>query len=254
MNEVDFPALSMVSSTSNGRWGRPDVSRRHNQAPPQQPATITKNYSDFKLTLPNKPTKAFRRAIDLSTSASSLSVVSSRFEAISSSSTQLKLSADAVRVRDVDPMRGGIGRGFSAAISECLSFEILHRTFSAELVSTERELFCHDVIADYLAQIFGKQILVSVTRAYQYGGGSLDVDEAANLIDRKISGLLQAAKKMTTPVVPVLHLWAADNDTADALKTTLDSNRSVKKSGVVVLITTAVVGCKLEYSYLFGKK
>jgi len=81
--------------------------------------------------------------------------------------------------------------GGNSVISEVMSFELMHRCFGAKLLKTEMDINYYPYGSkktDYLIQIYGKTVAVSVTRAMKYSGIFTNLD-ARHLLIKKLDGI-----------------------------------------------------------------
>ncbi|KAK3096887.1 hypothetical protein FSP39_004414 [Pinctada imbricata] len=127
---------------------------------------------------------------------------------------EMTLSASAEKILNV-PNAGG-----NSVISEVLSFEFFQKCFNAKLVKTEMEVSYFPEggsITDYVCQIDGTKLGVSVTRAMKYFGEYTDED-AYHLLMKKLKGVNQATRNsMENWHKQILHVWVPNKDVANTI-------------------------------------
>lgn len=148
----------------------------------------------------------------------------------------MNLSADGTKIRDV-PNAGG-----SSVISEVLSFEVLQKCFKAKLLKTEMEVSYFPEggsITDYVCEIFGTKVGVSVTRAMKFRGGEFTEEDAEHLLTKKLKGVIQSSKNTLEDWnKQILHVWSVNNDVTNTLVKVFDRLPASVTSNTVVLVTT----------------
>ncbi|CAF0816765.1 unnamed protein product [Brachionus calyciflorus] len=149
----------------------------------------------------------------------------------------MKLTIDARRIQDT-PNAGG-----SSIESEALSFEILKKFFNAELLKTEMEVVYFPEggsITDYVIRIFNKVIGVSVTRAMKKNFELYTIEDADNLLRKKLKGILQSSRNSLVKWhKQILHVWAFDENCVDSLLIAWSELNYELKSNTVLIITVA---------------
>ena len=164
-------------------------------------------------------------------------VATSEVVIASKTKTKQELHAGTQRVRDV-PNAGG-----HSEHSEALSFEVLHALLGASDVVTEMQIVyaTKSPIADYVCTVRGVRVGVSVTRALTYawpGPHAFEVEDAARLLERKLTGLERAKRSVVDEFAwkgHVLHVWAQDERVQRCLLDALAS--ALFRSTAVVLVT-----------------
>uniref|UniRef100_A0A6S9SRW6 Uncharacterized protein n=3 Tax=Chrysotila carterae TaxID=13221 RepID=A0A6S9SRW6_CHRCT len=115
------------------------------------------------------------------------------------------LSPDALRVFHEE------NAGGASAISECLSMEVLRRTFNASLKHTEMQLTYwppNGAITDFSVVLDGVELGVSVTRAFDFATGALSSVNAEALLRKKLGGVLRSsATSCQDWRKQLLHIW-----------------------------------------------
>ncbi|KAL4219295.1 hypothetical protein ACF0H5_021875 [Mactra antiquata] len=141
------------------------------------------------------------------------------------------------RLKDV-PNAGG-----SSVISEILSFELLQKCFKADLIKTEMEVTYFPEggsITDYVCQVFGTKVGVSVTRAMKYRGGEFTTDDAEHLLKKKLKGVLQSNKNnLEDWNKQILHVWSVNKDVTNTLIQVYSNLPDNVTSNTVIFITTS---------------
>ncbi|XP_033727316.1 AAC-rich mRNA clone AAC4 protein-like [Pecten maximus] len=149
---------------------------------------------------------------------------------------EMTLSIAAIRLATV-PNAGG-----NSVVSEVLSFELFQRCFNAKLLKTEMEVDYFPMggsITDYVCDLFGHKVGVSVTRAMKYHGEFTEED-AHRLLTKKLSGVVQSTKNsMEKWEKQILHVWTTSKDTANTLSRVFHNLESDVTSNTVVMITVS---------------
>ncbi|KAK6167617.1 hypothetical protein SNE40_021599 [Patella caerulea] len=132
--------------------------------------------------------------------------------------------------------------GGSSVLSEVFSYELLGRCFGAKLVKTEMEInyFPHGgAITDYVADIDGTRLGVSVTRAMKFYGEYSDED-ARHLLTKKLKGVNQSTKNSCeTWTKQILHIWTTSDYITDVITRVYEHDiPQILKSNTLVLVTT----------------
>lgn len=148
----------------------------------------------------------------------------------------MNLSDQAKKLKDV-PNAGG-----SSVISEVMSYELLKRCFGAHLIKTEMEVSYFPEggsITDYMCQLFGTTLGVSVTRAMKYKG-DYTIEDAEKLLYKKLIGIIQAtANTMEDWSKQILHIWATSNDVANTVTKAFETVPQTVRTNTVVIVTVA---------------
>ncbi|XP_060085744.1 AAC-rich mRNA clone AAC4 protein-like [Ylistrum balloti] len=149
---------------------------------------------------------------------------------------EMTLSIAAIRLATV-PNAGG-----NSVVSEVLSFELFRRCFNAKLLKTEMEVDYFPMggsITDYVCDIFGHKVGVSVTRAMKYHGEYTDED-ANRLLTKKLKGVVQSTKNsMEKWEKQILHVWTTSKDTANTLTRVYHTLETDITSNTVVMVTVS---------------
>lgn len=158
----------------------------------------------------------------------------------------MSLSLEAMKLRDV-PNAGG-----SSEVSEMLSYEVLMRCFKANLLKTEMEVDYFPeggAITDYVCDIFGTKVGVSVTRAMKFRGGAYTDEDAEHLLNKKLKGIIQSSKNsLENWNKQILHVWSANRDVTNTLIKVYERLSDDVKSNTVVLVTTTTSNAS-DYIY-----
>eukprot|EP00850_Spirogloea_muscicola_P022922 SM000318S12224 [mRNA] locus=s318:82405:84183:- [translate_table: standard] len=132
---------------------------------------------------------------------------------------QFCLGRDAARVA-TEPNAGG-----TSIVSESLSVEYFARRFCARNVVTEMEVKYRNPNwkkVDYICDIYGQRVGVSVTRAMSYPNPALfSHEEAHRLLCKKLCGLVvarQGVSLLHSFCMCVLHVWCETRRTAKMLQ------------------------------------
>lgn len=150
---------------------------------------------------------------------------------------ELRFSKGAFRLLTL-PNAGG-----NSVMSEALSFELMQRCFRATLSKTEMEVQYFPMggsMTDYVVSLWGRQIAVSVTRAFKYQALFTE-DDATHLLNKKLKGVVQSSRNALEKwSKQILHVWTTS--AADAATLTSAYHDRVDpclKANTVVLVTTA---------------
>jgi len=159
---------------------------------------------------------------------------------------KMNLSRDAIKLVDV-PNAGG-----SSEVSEMLSFEVLMKTFQARLLKTEMEVDYFPQggsITDYVCEIFGTKLGVSVTRAMKFRGGTFDEEDARHLLTKKLNGVIRSsANSLENWNKQILHVWSANRDVTNTLIKVYSTLPEDVVSNTVVFITTTTKSSTFIYT------
>ncbi|ESP02662.1 hypothetical protein LOTGIDRAFT_138071, partial [Lottia gigantea] len=133
--------------------------------------------------------------------------------------------------------------GGNSVNSEVLSFELLGRCFGARLVKTEMEVSYFPQggsITDYVTEIGGTVLGVSVTRAMKYFGDYTEED-AHHLLMKKLRGVNQSSRNTCESwTKQILHVWTTSAHVTDVITRVYDSDIPEDlKSNTLVLVSTA---------------
>ncbi|KAG2387838.1 hypothetical protein C9374_001432 [Naegleria lovaniensis] len=139
--------------------------------------------------------------------------------------------------------------GGNSVFSEALSFEVVKRMFSAELLKTEMEIeyYPGSKKTDYLVRIGQKKYGVSVTRAFNFndftGGNGVLTDKMLQLLlYKKLSGIIASSGNVYDEDVwekQFLHCWVPSMDVAKRLKRQYAKMKCSVKSNTILLVTVA---------------
>lgn len=136
--------------------------------------------------------------------------------------------------------------GGSSIHSEIFAYEVLYRCELAELLYTEGEVVYTDdggKKTDFVANIDGEVIGVSVTRAYLYPPDTpYTVEDATDLLDRKLSDILLSSANVSADYrwrKQILSVMAYTPDHAAALADAwVNLDDSVRADTIVFVTTT----------------
>lgn len=148
----------------------------------------------------------------------------------------MNLSHSAEKIMNV-PNAGG-----NSVISEVLSYEMMQRCFGARLLKTEMEvdyIFDGGSITDYLCEMFGVMLGVSVTRAMKFQGEFTEED-AERLLNKKLKGVIQSTRNAIDHwQKQLLHVWATSHRVANIVSKVYSSVPENLKANTVVMVTIA---------------
>lgn len=149
-----------------------------------------------------------------------------------------KLSPGGQEVIDDENLGGG------SLISEAFSFEVLYRCELATLLKTEREIDYLDTggkKTDLLLSIDGRQIGVSVTRAYHYPPDAPYTEaEARILLEDKLPEILLSADNADPANAwerSILHILAYNAQYADAVQAVYERLDAATRDKTIVIVT-----------------
>lgn len=115
--------------------------------------------------------------------------------------------------------------GKSAIPSEALSLQYFYERFAAKkfLLEMEIEIFFDNwKLVDFVCNIYGERVGVSVTRAMRFDDPAMfSEDDAKELLRKKLYGLVMARKNATEKNsfnVIFLHIWCQTLDIAEKIK------------------------------------
>jgi hypothetical protein len=143
--------------------------------------------------------------------------------------------------------------GGSSGESEVMSFEVLHACEGAKLVKTETEIaYAPPVqgqpasITDILVEINGVKVGVSVTRAYKPASQGAQTDaEVKSLLEKKLEGINVSSMRVLPQdkwVKQILHVFAANQASADTTMRVLPTISSALRADTIVLVTKTTGG------------
>ena len=133
--------------------------------------------------------------------------------------------------------------GGSSRCTEVMSMQFLIDCEGAEVLKTETEMV-YDLegkLADYLVDLGGVRVGVSVTRAYK--GPVVDVytlDDATELLEKKLSGIVEAQENVSEADSwerSMVHVWTLHPEWALIVEETWEALDSALKADHVVLVT-----------------
>lgn len=156
------------------------------------------------------------------------------------------LSADGQRLYDTSNAGGSSGE------SEVMSFEVLRACEGATLLKTETEITYAppddsgpNTITDILVAIDGKNVGVSVTRAYRPKNQSFPDSDVKALIEKKLEGIQRSSVRVLPAdrwVKQILHVFAATQDEADAVTRVVPTIDAAIRADTIVLLTQTTGG------------
>jgi len=132
--------------------------------------------------------------------------------------------------------------GGSSIESEAFSYEVMYRCELAELLATEPEMV-YDVAGtkkiDYLAEIDGRMVGVSVVRAFAYNP-PYTLSMAQDKLTEKLEGFPSALSGVSTAQAwerAILSVIAYDQDSADVVRTAWDGLSADLRADVILVVT-----------------
>ena len=156
------------------------------------------------------------------------------------------LSSDGDRLFDT------ANAGGSSTESETMSFEILRYCENAKLLKTETEILYAppddsgpNSITDYLAEINGLKIGVSVTRAYRPSNIAFPDSDVKALLEKKLEGVVRSSQRVLAAdkwQKQILHVWTANKDETDAVVRVLPTIDGSIRADTIVLLTETTGG------------
>ena len=193
-------------------------------------------YTDFKLRLPRTMKDTFTKVLkNWETSAYLEMTVHMR-----RTFKHWKIHKDTERMLNT-PNAGG-----SSAISEAVSFELLHRLFDAELIATEMEIvynFENTKKTDLICDINGVSLAISVTRAMKQKGREFTKESAIRLLEKKLNCVLGSNLAVSDKHAwfkQMLLIWVQDSDIAKIMRETYEKDIDSKyKTNTIVVIVLA---------------
>ena len=158
---------------------------------------------------------------------------------------RITLSDDGVSLRDT-PNAGG-----ASVRSEVMSMEVLKRTFGATLRATEMQVWYYPPngpITDYVCEINGEILGVSVTRAFNFADPDAFTPESArHLLNKKLQGVINSTNNVLFPgfTRQILHVFCHSARVARTLAEQYRCVRSEKRANTIVLLTI----CDADWIY-----
>lgn len=143
--------------------------------------------------------------------------------------------------------------GGSSYNSEALSADLISELFCASNLVTEMELqYKYETKkCDYLIQMYGQNVGVSVTRGMKYPEpGMYEREDAERLLEKKLSDLIAARsglRQIHKFNKSILHIWCETNTIADMLTEVYHGLHSYYKNNIVVVLT--VTNCSAQYIF-----
>jgi hypothetical protein len=145
-------------------------------------------------------------------------------------------------------------RGGSSLHSEVIAFEVLYRCELAKLLKTEKNityLSSTGKKTDFLVNIDGRKVGVSVTRAYHYPPTLYTEAEAKLLLDEKLADLPLSKSNATSQDAwtrSILHVLAYDSQYANMVESAWSKQVSATLKGDAILFLTVTNGTD-DYIY-----
>lgn len=150
---------------------------------------------------------------------------------------KMSLSFEALRILNT-PNAGG-----NSIVSEALSFEFFKKYTNAKLLKTEMEVEYFPEggsINDYVMSIFGHVIGVSVTRAMKFMGNEFSIEDAEQLLSKKLKGIVRSTRNSLLKwEKQILHVWVMSEETANVLEIAWAFLDPALRTNTVLLITVA---------------
>ena len=147
------------------------------------------------------------------------------------------LTEDAVRLLEV-PNAGG-----SSQISEAFALEVLVRCEEADLLATENEILyapADSKKTDFLVEIDGRRIGVSVVRAFTFPlGADYTLAQAQEVIGDKLDDILESSANVTTDFAwekQILAVLAPDDMPLDSVMGAWNSFDAVRRADTIVYV------------------
>jgi hypothetical protein len=154
---------------------------------------------------------------------------------------------DTVRLSDgaQEILREGTAGG-SSGLSEAFSFEILHRCEGAALVKSETEIVYvrpDTARTDYLAEIDGHRIGVSVTRAVGFPrDAAYTTEQAGILLERKLMDILESTANVSPEDAwrkQILHVIAYGSMHAESFVMAWEATPLVLRADTILWVTVS---------------
>ncbi|KAH7831932.1 putative Signal transducing adapter molecule 2 [Monocercomonoides exilis] len=192
--------------------------------------------SDFTLIANRKDLKSFRKCLEDPKASQFFFTI---FDA-SLPFHQFTFSLGAMKMLS-EPNAGG-----HSEQSEALSYELMHRLFSAELVKTEMEIaytIQNWKKTDYLCSIGSHRVGVSVTRAVGFPSETdWSESDAVELIQKKMIGVCISSKgacERDEWERQILHIWVQRPEAARMLMHAYHALHPALRANTVVICTVA---------------
>lgn len=143
----------------------------------------------------------------------------------------------------------GTNAGGRSEISEAISFEAFYGCQGATLEKTEKEIEKYlngGPLIDFVCNIFGINVGVSVTRAMKYNG-KLEEKEAEDFLKRKLKGAKAALetnlKKENPPMWrrQILHVWVKNKEAGNIVYKVIKELPDEEVSDILVVISIAKI-------------
>ena len=147
------------------------------------------------------------------------------------------LSEEGQRIYETENLGG------SSVWSEVLAFEVLRRCDLAMLLKTESEIVYVEESkkTDFLVQLDGAKVGVSVTRAFHYPPTEpYTVEDAQSLLEKKLGDIPLASAAVGAEDAwekQILHVIAYDHDHVETLRSVWDGLDAGLRGDTVVVIT-----------------
>jgi hypothetical protein len=136
--------------------------------------------------------------------------------------------------------------GGNSVFSEVLSFEVLHRSFGAQLLKTEMQIDYwpeNSKKTDYSVMLNDKKIGVSVTRAFHFLGDENYTDlDARMLLRKKLNGVIcssDCVSESDSWEKQILHVFVRSERVAQILRQEYRKLKSTLRSNTIVFVTVA---------------
>ena len=123
-----------------------------------------------------------------------------------------------------------------------MSFEMLNRSFGANLYKTETEIPYWPIdgsITDYACKMFDSIVGVSVTRAMKYNN-IFEIEDAIKLLRKKLNGINNSSKRSLIKWnKQILHVWTLSQNNAELILRAWSIINTNLKSNTTLLLTIA---------------
>ena len=155
------------------------------------------------------------------------------------------LSEAGMALRDT-PNAGG-----ASVRSEVMSIEVLQRAFKAKLLATETEAWywpAHSPITDYVCEINGETLGVSVTRAFHFVDASrFTTSDARRLLAKKLQGVLNSTQGIVFPEFrrQILHVFCKTQNIAKMVLQEYKTLKAKLRANTILFLTV----CEAEWMY-----
>jgi hypothetical protein len=152
------------------------------------------------------------------------------------------LGADALLGPDANRLLALPNAGGASRVSEAMSVELLSRCFGSRLKQTELEIVywpSNGSITDYSVELEGTTLGVSVTRAMHSAAAEcIDTVRAEALLRKKLGGVLRSTENACGEwTKQILHCWAPNGASADAIEAAYATLEPELTSNTVVLVS-----------------